>query len=417
MNTLRIKLPELHDKQAQIKAEYVRFNVLDAGRRFGKNILEHDFTVTGILQGWPVGWGSPTYKNLTEDWRTLTGILAPITSRISEQERRIETVTGGTLEMWTLDNPAPIRGRAYKRFVLNEAATVKKLMDTWNEIIRPTLIDLHGDALFGSTPEGLNDFHTIYNWGLGGMDDWKSWHFTSYDNPYLDPNELNTLRSTLSDRQFRQEIMAEFIQNDAAVFRNLDAALTSTYDTPDKHKGHMLVAGVDWGKMQDFTVLAVGCADCKRELEIDRFNQIDYHFQVQRLEALHNKWGVRKWLCELNSIGSPTFEALQRRGLPVQAFSTTLTSKQPLIEAFSLALERVDLQLLPDDVGRAELQAYEVTRTETGLSKYSVPSGMHDDTVIARALMWRAMQQAPRQVSQTDTARDAALSKFLNQRR
>ena len=78
MSTVRIKLPELHDKQAQIKREYARFNVLNAGRRFGKNVLEHDFAVTGILNGWPVGWGSPTYKNLTEDWRTLTSILAPL---------------------------------------------------------------------------------------------------------------------------------------------------------------------------------------------------------------------------------------------------------------------------------------------------------------------------------------------------
>jgi len=169
--------------------------------------------------------------------------------------------------------------------------------------------------------------------------------------------------------------------------------------------------------MQDFTVLSVGCADCKRELTLDRFNQIDYAFQVQRLEALHNKWDVKKWVCELNSIGGPTFEALQRRGLPVQGFSTTLTSKQPLIEALSLALERGDLMLLPDDVGRSELQAYEVTRTETGISKYSAPDGQHDDTVIARALMWRAMQQAPKQRTTQNTARTQALEGFFKQRR
>ena len=61
-----------------------------------------------------------------------------------------------------------------------------------------------------------------------------------------------------------------------------------------------------------------------------------------------------------------------------------------------MAIEQGSIQLLNDPVGKAELEAYERSVTETGMSKYSAPSGMHDDTVIARALKYRAMQQAPR---------------------
>lgn len=412
-----IHLPELHPRQQEIEDWPQRFKVVNAGRRFGKNILMHDQAVDYLLQGAPVGWGSPTYKNLTDDWRTLQETLSPITRRALEQERRIECITGGVLEMWTLDNPNPIRGRHYKLWITNEAAQVRYLLPTWNEIIRPTLIDLAGDGIFGSTPNGINDFHAIYTLGQGGHDDWKSETFTSFDNPYIDPKELEALRETVSENQYKQEILAQFLLSDAAVFRNLEAALLAPYDDPLEHKGHMIVGGADWGKANDFTVLSLGCVDCGRQVAIDRFNQIDYHFQRQRLEAIHHKWGVKRWLVELNSIGQPNFEELQRAGLPVVGFTTTLTSKQPLIEAYSLALERGDLMLLPDDVQRAELQAYEVKRTETGISKYSAPEGMNDDVVIGGALMWRQMQSTPKQRPTQHTRQQQDLENWFSQGR
>jgi len=410
----------LHAGQASVKHNTSRFRVICAGRRWGKNILEHDYAITGVLAGQPVGWGSPTYKNLTDDWRTLSNLLKPVTSRASEQERRIECITGGVLEMWTLDNPDPIRGRRYARWISNEASTVRYLLPVWSEIIRPTLIDLKGGALFGSTPAGINDFHTLYSYGRS-IDDWHSWHYTSYDNPHIDPTELDSLRATMTEQQYRQEIMAEFVQSEGAVFRNLDAGLMAVESKPIDHEGHVIIGGIDWGRLNDFTALSLGCATCRREVYLDRYNQIDYHFQRQRLEAACHQWHVKRLEVELNSIGQPNFEELQRAKLPVVGFTTTQVSKQPLIEGLSLAIEKGDIQLLADDTGRSEMQAYEARRTETGLLKYSAPEGMHDDTVIARALMWRCMQYAPRSSESASYAAavrgDRELGAFFSQRR
>ena len=143
----------------------------------------------------------------------------------------------------------------------------------------------------------------------------------------------------------------------------------------------------------DFTALSVGCVDCAREVMLDRFNQLDYYFQRQRITAAYELWKPKRILVELNSIGQPNFEMLQRDGLPVTGFTTTQTSKAALIEAFSLALETGKVKLLNDEAGRAELQAYERTTTANGMSRYSAPDGMHDDTVIARALMYRVMSE------------------------
>src|SRR5512138_213103 len=72
---IRANMPALYPRQAEVKAQLARFNVLDLGRRWGKNVFEHDYLVDGLLTGGPCAWGSPTYKNMTDDWRTLREVL------------------------------------------------------------------------------------------------------------------------------------------------------------------------------------------------------------------------------------------------------------------------------------------------------------------------------------------------------
>ena len=153
--------------------------------------------------------------------------------------------------------------------------------------------------------------------------------------------------------------------------------------------------GVDWGKHRDFTACSVFCVDCARELALDRFNQLDYVFQRRRLGVMYERWQPFTILAESNAMGEPIIEQLQDEGLPVEAFATTGTTKPPLIENLALAFERRQALWLDLPVPTSELEAYErkVSQT-TGRSSYGAPEGLHDDTVIARALAYRAAQDA-----------------------
>lgn len=360
---------------------------------------------------------TPTYKMLEDVWRSDKDLLQPVVREKSEQERRIETVTGGVLDMWSLDNPDAIRGRAYRRVIVDEAASVKGFEEIWNQIVRPTLIDYKGDAWFLSTPKGMNGFYKLHLLGRDrANEDWKSFHYTSYDNPFLDPLELDAMRVTMTERDYRQEILAEFLEGEGVVFRNIEACMKAPVTSPGEHSGHTVVAGVDWGRDLDFTAISIGCVNCRRELYLDRFNQIDYAFQRQRLMGLLNRWGVKKGVVESNSIGAPILEQLQRDGVQVIGYQMTNISKSAVVEALSLALEQGNIQFLNDESAKAELEAYEMTATETGLRKYGAPSGMHDDTVVARALMLKAMGQTyvPKVV---DNRRMNALGAFFAQGR
>jgi hypothetical protein len=387
---IRIQVTEPHPAQAEIIRGRSRFNVFVCGRRFGKTRLALIRSLKPVIQKHlPVAYFAPTYKMLTEFWREAVELYKPVIIEMNKAEHRFSVIGGGSFQMWSLDSADTVRGRKYALALIDEAAMVANLEDAWNAVIRPTLTDYEGGADFYSTPKGLGFFHSLYARGDNDeFPDWTAFHFPSVANPYISASEVETAREELPADIFRQEYLAEFIQGEGAVFRNITANLYKGGDAAKDHKDHTLVAGVDWGQVNDFTVISIGCRDCRKELHLDRFNQIDWHFQRARITAAVKTWGVRDVLVEVNSIGSPNFDELAREGLPVRAFSTTAQSKPPLIQSLALALEKSEIKLLDVPVATRELEAYEATRsTKTGRISYNAATGFHDDTVIARALM------------------------------
>lgn len=381
-----IQLPTLHPAQAQIKKQAKRFNVLNAGRRFGKDMLGHEIAIDTALDGKPFAWFAPTYRMMLDTFEDISRIVRPVATRVNASEHRIDLVTKGILDFWSLDSPDVARGRKYAAVVVNEAAMVPQLLKINNEIIRPTLADLRGTEWFLSTPHGRNDFAILCQ-NAKDDPDWAYWHFTTFDNPFIAREEIEAMRESLPERTYQQEVLAEFLENQGSVFRNVRQVCTQKQrEDPKQHKGHSFVMGVDWAKSVDFTRLRVGCKECKRCVDWDGFNQIDFHFQRDRLQLLAKRWNVSDILAESNSIGEPNIEELRRSGLPVRGFETTATSKPPLIESLSLAIERGDWALPVEDVD--ELESYEMkTNANTGRPTYSAPEGGHDDRVIADALM------------------------------
>lgn len=361
------------------------------GRRFGKTHL--GIVLSSLAaEGWPVGWFSPTYKALSESWREARVMLYDGITNVNVQDRRLE-LGSGSIEFWSLDSPDAPRGRKYKRAIVDEAAMIPQFQYAWQNVIRPMLTDYRGDGFWLSTPKGMNFFKQGFDYGQDPlMEDWASWQFPTSANPFLPADEVEKARTELPELTFRQEYLAEFLQSEGAVFRNVEANLIAQVSTPAAHAGHRIVMGVDWAQKEDFTAISTFCATCRTELALDRFNKIQWDFQRERLKSAYRKWAVSEALAEENSIGSPNIEALQREHLAVKPFTTTAASKPPLIQSLALAFERNEAKWLPDAVAKAELVAYESkVSAVTGRPSYSAPEGMHDDTVIARALAWWAV--------------------------
>jgi len=399
--SITLQIPRPHEAQQLIIDESKRFNVVACGRRFGKTKLGINRIVTPKNLAGKVGWFAPSYKTLYQAWVEVVEALRPITKRKNEQLKRIELVTGGLVEFWSLDKPDIARGRDYDCIIVDEAAMVKNLIDAWNNVLRPTLADRIGGAWLLSTPKGKNGYYTMFNWGQdGGRDNWGSWSMSTHKNPYIDNSEIELMGQEMPERVYNQEILAVFTDNESTVFRNISANLTPCELHPsgfwwdgEDHTGETIVAGVDWARSVDYTAVSIGSVEAQKEIALFRVNTIDFVYQRQRLMELGERFGVDRWLVESNSIGEPNLQELTHAGLPVEGFATTAQSKPPLIENLVLSLEKEEFQFLDVPIATAELGAYEVKISPTtNRATYSAPSGQHDDTVVARALMRRAAQ-------------------------
>lgn len=369
-----------------------RFKVLAAGRRWGKTRLGVSECLDVAAQGKRAWWVAPSYKMGAVGWRPLARMGHKLGAEVRLGDRQVFLPGGGEVAVRSADDPQSLRGEGLDFVVLDECAFIQEA--AWAEALRPALSDRLGRALFISTPKGRNWFWRLWTRGQDEtQDEWRSWRFPTSSNPFIKASEIEAARQGLPEMVFRQEYLAEFLESEGAVFRNIAACLYAGGETPEQHAGHRIVMGADWGKQNDFTALSVVCADCRKELALDRFNQIDYTFQRARLAALAARWHVGYISAESNSMGAPIIEQLVADGLPVYGFETTSTSKPPLIESLALALERGEVAWLADDVATLELEAYERTVTAAGRSQYSAPEGLHDDTVIARALANQALNR------------------------
>lgn len=212
-------LKKLHPKQDFIIKNAKRFNHLRCGRRFGKTTLIEELC-SPVLDGWPVGVWFPTYKDLSEVWKDVKKKYAPIILKVNEQLKQIELITTreengdtvhGLIDFWSMEEPDSGQGRKYKRAIIDEAAKATKLYQAWENTIRPTLTDYIGDAFILSRPKGkTNGFYKLEE-KHKQFENWAFFHFTTYDNPYIDQAEIEDAKNQLDDITFRQEYMAEYV--------------------------------------------------------------------------------------------------------------------------------------------------------------------------------------------------------------
>jgi hypothetical protein len=343
-------------------------------------------------------------------WRPLRRMGAKVGAEIRKVDRQINLQGGGSVTVRSADTPDSLRGEGLDFVVLDECAFIAEA--AWLEALRPSLSDRQGRAMFISTPKGHNWFWRIWQQGKDEDDpEWHSWEFPTSDNPFIEPGEIEAAKAGLPERIYQQEYMAAFIDDAGGVFRRVMDAATATLQDSRQYRivdgeergWHQYIIGVDWGKHNDFTVITVMDVDTSELVLMDRFNQIDYAVQVGRLKAIVARFKPPSIVAEQNSMGEPLVEQLQREGLHVIPFTTTNATKAVAVEALALAFERGDIRILNDPVLIGELQAFEMSRTPSGMVRYAAPEGLHDDCVISLALAWQGAAVKPQAIPEQVT--------------
>lgn len=223
---LKIRLLPFHSEQKKIYRGRSRRDVIRCGRRFGKTTMLEQIAANDAAHGQRFGFFFPNYKLALPTYKSILRTLKPIVDNASKTDMIIETINGGQVEFWTLDNPDAGRSRKYHRVAIDEASLVKKgLQDTWEQAIEPTLLDYGGSAIMAGTPKGIDDDNYFYLSCTDKSLGWQEWHAPTSANPAINPEELEKIRANKPPLVVQQEYDAEFVNWGGTMFFSLKAML------------------------------------------------------------------------------------------------------------------------------------------------------------------------------------------------
>jgi hypothetical protein len=270
--------------------------------------------------------------------------------------------------------------------VIDEAAAIP--VNVWHYVLRPTIAQTLGWAVFVSTPKGRNWFYDLYTRGLDPSEtDYASFTFPSKASPFFPLKEWEEAKRTLPSDVFRQEYEAEFLEDSAGVFRNIEACLLKDEggDLKPEYIRNVII-GCDVAKHTDWTVLIAMDAESGRCFAMERFNQLDWPIQKERILAFARKYRGRLVL-DATGVGDPIFDDLKRVYGDIEGFKFTGHSKTELVQRLIVGVEQQRVRWPSGwDVLTAEMRRYEYAISPSGGITYDAPSGYHDDCVMALAL-------------------------------
>jgi predicted phage terminase large subunit-like protein len=389
---IQAKPPALHEKQIEVlKAlKKNRFNVCVAGRRWGKTSLSIVASFEKAMAGEKVWVIFPVYPQAMDSFRVMKSLARQFPEEyitIREVEKRIEFSNGGSIQIKSADKPERLRGAGgLSLIVFDEAAYQSK--ETW-ETVRPILSDSLGQALFISTPNGMNWFYELYE-NAKLKDDWKVHHYPTESNPNIRPEELFQAREELGSLVYAQEFLAEFTEVGHMFkrewFKYYD---TIAEDDPEyilgdevvKHSELSIFGTMDTAlsikETADYSVImTVGSTPSGKLLVMDVFRaRLEAPELLPQIEAKINEYNM-SWLgVEDSSFGLGIIQMARRQGLPIKNLKADKSKTARAVPA-AAGVENGSIWFLKNAKWLVEFER-ELT---------SFPSsGSHDDMVDALA--------------------------------
>jgi len=244
---------KLHAAQAEIVKDSHRFRVVNCGRRFGKTTLAvEEIKGKALYTPSRICYIAPTYQQARDiAWAMLIKEMKPITKKLNEA--RLELVVhvqeGGEsiIQLRGWESVETLRGQQFDLLIIDEVAMMRNFFINWMEVLRPTLTDTVGTAMFISTPKGFNHFYDLYQLESDSKKgkDFKSFSFSSYDNPHIPKDEIEAQKEELTEDRFAQEFLADFRKTEGLVYKEFNRELHVTKETPTDVFETIL--GIDFG--------------------------------------------------------------------------------------------------------------------------------------------------------------------------
>jgi len=362
-----------------IRNELYKYYILNIGRQFGKTMLGINQMLDWAINdsGCNIAWVTPIYKQGKKAFSELE--KATINSGLFEYNQTELTVKGfnSTISFFSGERPDNIRGNTFDYLIIDEFAFTRE--ELWTEVLSATVLVKGKKVLFISTPKGKNHFYKL---SLQPNYDnrYKYFHFTSYDTPFINALDLEERKRSLPSHVFKQEYLAEFIDNASGLFTNVrDCILTPEKST--KYYG-----GLDIGRADDYTVLTI-VNESNQTVFCERWRQDEWTRIIDKVAIEINKYQAKTYV-EVNNQGDVFFEMLRKKcSKLVEPYITTSKTKPIMIEDLAVLFEQKNISILDINWLIDELEAFTyIYNATTRNVQYSAPQGIHDDSVISLSL-------------------------------
>lgn len=397
-------MPALHPGQMAAWREFHRPKLkrldLVCGTKWGKTLF------AGVLMGadaWGgrVGrrtWAAPVYRQSLIGFRMMQDLfrgVPGVTFKRGDLEAHFPS--GSVVCFRSGEDPDNLAGESNVMVVIDESGRCKR--DVWT-ILRTTLTATKGKALRIGTPKGRNWFYRGF---VRGQDPLVETHASrqcqSSENPFLDPAEIAEARQEIPELMFRQEYLAEFVDDLDIVFPGFRSCLWKGEWPIDPEPRHRYQAGLDLGKSKNFTVVSIFDREGNREVFRDRWHKLPWQQTTERIVRALFRYNDADCVVDSTGVGDPVLEGLRKaagRRVHFRGFRYTATTKRQLVENLQVMLEKGEMLLHEDPELVNEFGAFEYAYNHrTRQVTYSAPEGTHDDIVNAVALAAMGLKRRP----------------------
>jgi hypothetical protein len=389
MSTIKGYKPHLKQKEIHnsIINESYKYYILNIGRQFGKTMLGINQMLYWAInhKGCNIAWVTPIYKQSKKVFDEMEKVTK--SSGLFEYNRSDLTISGfnSQIQFFSGERPDNIRGNTFDYLIVDEMAFTRP--ELWSEVLSATVLVKGKKVIFISTPKGKNHFYQL---SLQPNYDnrYKYFHYSSYDNPMIDAEDLEERKRSLPKHIFEQEYLAKFIDNASGLFKNVDSCIIKTAERTQK-----LFGGLDIGRADDYTVLTILNKNYQM-VYVQRWRQQEWSKIIDEVATKIREYNAEIFV-EVNNQGDVFFEMLQNKVYNnVQPYVTTTATKPIMIEDLAVHFENKDIGILNENWLVDELNAFTYIYNEkTRRVQYGAPQGIHDDGVMSLALAVQSIKK------------------------
>ncbi len=285
--------------QLEVANDTHRFKVICAGRRSGKSTLAILTVMKWALEKSGLYWIiAPTFDQgrdifWTQGFKPMLNNAGWLQKcKFNETLLTITLPNGSLIAIKSAEKPDRLVGIKLRGLIVDEIAKMRNWETIWKQNLRPTLTDYEAPVMFISTPQGYNHFYELYQMGQQADSEYKSWRFTSYDNPYLPQGEIEKAKKELTEDTFAQEYMADFRKYTGLVYKEFqrEVHVIEGFDVPD---GWGVYRGIDFGSTNPTACIWVAVDGDDNWYVISEHYQtgetIDYHAGLINSNPFSNK--------------------------------------------------------------------------------------------------------------------------------